>query len=49
MNDSSGDAKHQQWAGGYYCHNHHAGFEKQEATTNDDCCPWCGENVEALL
>lgn len=37
---------HEQWAGGWVCHWHAASFEQHEATNNDDCCPWCGREVD---
>ena len=40
---------HYQWAGGYYCNEHDAGFEFQEAFRNDSCCPWCGGSVSELI
>lgn len=49
MTDESDTVDHRKWAGGFYCKNHDAGFETQEASRNGGCCPWCGENVEALL
>ena len=39
---------HRTFGPDWYCKDHGATFEKQEAMRNDGCCPWCGRVVEDL-
>jgi len=40
---------HSEFGPAYYCFNQNANFEKQEATRNNDECPWCGEEISEIF
>ena len=37
--------RHSETPQGIYCHGYRCTFQTEDAAANDDCCPWCDEEV----